>query len=324
MAYLRNLETNAKIYLLNHHSFGRYSKAVDTYIPQLEISRIHAVIKWSGLHWQIRDLSSNGTWLDKKRVPSAQDIIIKEGQTIRFANQENQAWKVENLDGPSNLLLGLNEHSDTIAIGHYHLLPNDKKPLAAIFFCYSRGQWILDTHYNICDVKNDQSEKVITSNDTIEIGAFQWQLLLSIEESQTVKLTTNKANNEHCEFFFDVSLDDKHTKLSLKYEEDKVDLGEHNHHALLLHLARLKAKDAKQGIEDNKQGWINNQQLAKELGIEVTHIDIQIFRARKQIAEAFPSLLNITSLLQRAQGEIRFNCPQAQISQGQNIETLSI
>ena len=321
MAYLRNLHTNEKLYLLNHHIFGRHSGAVDTTIDQPEVSKIHASIKWSGQHWQLCDLSRNGTWLDKRRLPTAENIVLKTGQLISFANQSPHNWQVENLDSPCNLIVGLNECSSTTTLSHYHLIPNDEKPLAAIFLCQTRRQWVLEKYAG--NNSDTEHETIITNNDTIEFAQYKWRLFLDSEQQQTLDLLNNKAKSEQCEFLFEVSLDEEHTQLSLRYQNDKVDLGERSHHYLLLHLARLKAEHANQGIDLKNQGWLNNELLAKELGFDPAHINLLIFRARKQMAEAFPNMLGITDFLQRRRGEVRFNCPQAIVVKGATTERLS-
>lgn len=322
MAYLRNLHSNEKLYLLAHHTFGRRHEAVDTCINQAEISKIHAAIEWNGQHWQIRDLGRNGTWLEQQKLAAAENTVLQTGQVINFANQPQNNWAVENLDAPCNLLLGLNTESPTEALSPYHLLPDSKTPLAALSFCNIRAQWLLEVRCPNISGNEEYGEKIIPANGLIELGRYHWQLFLNAEQAQTLELTDKQARAEDCEFQFEVSLDEEHTQLSLQYQREKVDLGERSHHYLLLHLARLKAQHAKQGLDSKSQGWINNEQLAKELGLEVSHINIQIFRARKQIADAFPDMSGLSELLQRRRGSVRFNCPQAQVAKGENTETL--
>jgi len=319
MAYLRNLQTNDKLHLLTHHTFGRRSDSVDTFIDQLEISKIHAVTEWNGQAWEIRNLGRNGTWVNQQKIPDAKNTALKTGQIINFANQPQNDWRVENLDAPSNLLLGLNDCSITEQLSYYHLLPNSTTPMAALYLCGTRGQWILESHTD--NYKNNGSnETVISHNDYIVIGDYKWQLFLNTEQQQTLDVIDKQTNIDHIAFNFDVSLDEEHTQLKLDHQYETIDLGERSHHYLLLHLARLKAEHANQGVDNKSQGWINNEQLAKELGIDVSHINIQIFRARKQIADEFPGA---TDLLQRRRGEVRFNCSQASISKGDRIESLS-
>lgn len=323
MAYLRNLQSDEKLYLLTHHTFGRHSEALDTCIRSPEISRIHAAIEWSGEHWQIRDLGRNGTWLDQHKLAAAENCTLKLQQTINFANHPQNNWYVENLDAPCNLLLGKNSDSATQALSSYHLLPNSEKPLAALSFSNIRGEWLLEMLSPTFNSSEESEVVIIASHGFIELNHYQWQLFLNTEQTQTLAQINQQARAEDCKFHFEVSLDEEHTQLTICNQSEKISLGERSHHYLLLHLARLKAEHAKQGLHSKSQGWINNELLAKELGIDVSHINILIFRARKQIYHAFPDTLGLTDLLQRRRGAVRFNCPQAQISKGLHTETLS-
>ncbi len=320
MAYLRNLQTNKKLYLHAHHTFGRRREAVDTCISKAEISKIHAAIEWTGQHWQIRDLGRNGTWLDRQKLPTAKNTQLQLGQVINFANQPQNNWGIENLDAPCNLLLGLNAESPTETLTVYHLLPDSTNPLAVLSFCSLRGQWHLQTA--VGNEELDDLERPIPTNGIVEFSHYQWQLFVCTQQEQTVNLMYEQAHAEDCEFHFEVSLDEETTQLSMIYQREKIDLGERSHHYLLLHLARLKAEHAKQGLDAASQGWINNEQLTRELGINISYINIQILRARKQLANAFPGMSGMVDLLQRRRGSIRFNCPQMQISKGGYIAAL--
>lgn len=322
MAYLRNVQTNEVVYLLNHHTFGRRHELVDTCIPQPEISKIHAVIEWKGNQWEIRDLGRNGTWVNQRRLPAAASTVLEAGHIIQFANLPQHEWHVENTDRPANLLLGLNARSSTQhPITQYHLLPDNDNPLAALYLCSNRGHWILEP-LNGGDGGLESAESILAHGDVIELGEHQWRLFINGEPQHTIDLSNRQATTENCEFRFDVSLDEEHIELMLQYQNELIDLGERSHHYLLLHLARVKNKHAQQGLDQKYQGWISNEQLAKELGIGISHINIQIFRARKQISEAFPDMVGITELLQRRRGEVRFNCPLARITKGDHVEIL--
>lgn len=321
MAYLRNLLTGETVYLLNHHTFGRRLETVDTCIPYPEISQIHAVIEWNGRQWEIRDLGRNGTWLNQKKLPSASSVVLEIGHRINFANQPNHEWQIECVAKPANILLGLNEQTSTQPITQYHLLPDIHNPVAALYQCSRRGQWILEP-LNSSDVSIDINETSVNPGDEIELGECRWRLVINGEQQHTVDLTNHQHTSENCEFEFDVSLDEEHIELTLKYQGMVASLGERSHHYLLLHLARLKDQHAQQGLDHTYQGWISNELLARDLGIGVSHINIQIFRARKQISEAFPELFGITDLLQRRRGEVRFNCSLVKINKGDQIEYL--
>ncbi|MCP4986559.1 MAG: FHA domain-containing protein, partial [Colwellia sp.] len=63
MAAILNLnnQINGLGYLNACHCFGRSPTNVDTVINAQEVSRIHAVVEWTGNQWFIRDISNNGT-----------------------------------------------------------------------------------------------------------------------------------------------------------------------------------------------------------------------------------------------------------------------
>lgn len=323
MAYLRSGETQEKQYLLTHHTFGRRSEAVDTLIKRPEISKVHAVIEWSGREWQIRDLSRNGTWVGNQKLNPVQNRALKPDDIIHFAGAGQNSWIVEDLTPPSDLLIGLNEKSSTETLCAYHLLPNSDNPMAALFFCNSRERWVLETLYPCTDTDETNCEVLLTPGEVITLGCYKWQLHLISTEPRTADLTRQSTDINQCVFNFEISLDEEHTRLNLQYRGNKADFGERSHHYLLLHLTRLKIQHANTGVDSENQGWIDNNQLARELGIDVSHINIQIFRARKQMAEAFPDLPGLSALIQRRRGAVRFNCPQAKIIKGKHHETLS-
>lgn len=83
---------------------------------------------------------------------------------------------------------------------------------------------------------------------------------------------------------FRISLDEEHAQLRVSSGQYSVDLGERVHHYCLLTLARRRLHDAGRGIDPTEQGWLHVDELQRMLGIDACHLNIQIFRARKQMA----------------------------------------
>lgn len=322
MAYLINTQTNEKQYLLSHHTFGRRDELVDTCIGKPEVSKIHAVIEWAGQEWHIRSFGRNGTWVNGHRLKPTENHVLKVGQTVHFSDPRQNGWLIENLTPPCDLLVGLNEQSNTQSLSHYHLLPSDEEPLVALFFCSIRRSWVLEHRSTFAGADNEDSIILVDTNDTVEFADYQWRLFLIDNEPQTVDMSEQPSNVNHCAFNFDVSLDEEHVQLCLEHKGQPIDLGERSHHYLLLHLARIKAQHAKDGIDGKNQGWIHNDQLERELGIDNSHINIQIFRARKQIAHAIPNMNGLADLLERRRGAVRFNCSRATITKGEDCESI--
>jgi hypothetical protein len=121
------------------------------------------------------------------------------------------------------------------------------------------------------------------------------------------------------EFIFNLSLDEESTQLELVLGQQKIDLAVRNHHYLLALLARYRAADAAKGLDGKSQGWIYTDILANELGLDATHMNIYIFRLRKQLADSLPNLAGLQNLLERRGGKIRFGCDKFKIYKGEAL-----
>ena len=76
MGYLVESVSGRRTPLRAHHTLGRSADKVDTVISHPAVSRIHAVLEWQDGHWQIRDLSRNGCWVNGRRLPSNESVVL--------------------------------------------------------------------------------------------------------------------------------------------------------------------------------------------------------------------------------------------------------
>ena len=120
----------------------------------------------------------------------------------------------------------------------------------------------------------------------------------------------------------DGDLDEETTQLELR-QQQVLDLAVRTHHYLLLQLARHRAEDAARGLDSKSQGWVYAEDLAAELGLDSTHMNIQIFRARKQLSDMLPDALGQHCLLERRGGKIRFGCEKFKIFKGEQLTLAS-
>lgn len=121
-------------------------------------------------------------------------------------------------------------------------------------------------------------------------------------------------------FHFDVSLDEEHILLKLIQGDTKLDLGERVHHYLLLTLARQRLDDIRHQVDVNEQGWLDLEALSQMLNLDPAHLNIQIHRARKQIAKLDLQLTYLPQVIERRVGSIRFGCPWFTITRGAEDE----
>lgn len=312
MAILRNRVTQRKIYLRAHHVFGR-GRSADTLLENLDASQLHASIRWTGKTWELHDHSRNGTLLDDKLLSNTKGLELRVGSTIGFGREGGAVWLVEDLSAPRNLLWPLGHDEPHIHLGHSNLLPQGLAAELSIHYS-EKGQWICTT---------PEGSWALEDGDEVRFGGKVWCFLLAAEVVSTMDCMTGKAallRRPQPALFFKVSQDEEHAWLELHDAGLHINLGERSHHYALLILARLRLADAQRQLAPHAQGWVELDRLAKMLGLEPGHLNIQIFRMRKQLALAMPPGAHVPELIERRRGSLRFGSLRFRILRGAALE----
>jgi len=286
-------------YLRDYHTFGRRADSVDTLIQHAFISKLHAIIEWREPSWYIKDVSKNGLKLNGKIIPAQKQMPLNKGDVIDFAGMNEVTLTMVNLDAPQAMLINTEQPSETTALAESVLLPNENEPELALYLCPDREQWFAD------DIAKGIEVGPFEHNDTIEIENTTWKFLLVAEDDATTEFDSKQTTLNDIVFRFDLSQDEESTNLTLIENGLEIDLGERSHHYLLVHLLR-------HSLNDNS-GWLDSQLLMKELGLEETHMNIQIFRARKQVSKALPNAVGHSKLIERRRGALRVNISNIEI-----------
>jgi len=148
---------------------------------------------------------------------------------------------------------------------------------------------------------------------------LEWTVFLAETADATELHPEGDAQLSEFEFVFDLSLDEENTELRLLGKDQILDLGERSHHYLLLHLARWRAVEAARGLDQKSQGWIQSDQLTRDIGVEMPHINILIYRAKQQLAQYVDHSMDLNELVERGRGRMRFGCPRFKIYKGQSL-----
>lgn len=313
MAILKNRATQRKIYLRTHHVFGR-GRSADTLLENPDASQLHASVRWTGSAWELRDHSRNGTLLDGALLSNALGPALRVGSTLGFGRDGGAVWVVEDLSAPSNLLWPLGHDSPPIALGYSNLLPQGQGAELSIH-CSEEGQWVCTT---------PQGSWVLEDGDELRFAGQVWCFILAAEVACTMeglfggKGALGRSRPTLC---FNVSLDEEHVWLELRDAEHRLDLGERSHHYALLTLARLRLADAQRHLEGCAQGWVELERLAKMLGMDPGHLNIQIFRMRKQLALLMPPGAHVPELIERRRGSLRLGSLRFRIQRGAQLES---
>lgn len=315
MAYLLDQSTNTCFPLAPHHTFGRLANSVDRLIDKPYISKLHAAIEWTGSHWCLKSLGLNGTWINGSHLNQGDSRDLHIHDDIHFAEIGDPGFTVADLTPPCDMLWPMDQTLDQlkpIPLSRYHLLPDTNNPELALFLDDSTQLWYSEA----LNQEQDPEPRKITDGDQLEFGGIRWQFVQVQIYGPTEAKSSHHLNDYR--FIFHLSLDEETTQLELHHQQT-LDFGARTHNYLLLQLARHRAEDVARGLDGESQGWVYVDQLAAELGLDITHLNIQIFRVRKQLADNLPNVLSQQSLIERRGGKLRFGCDKVTVYKGAKL-----
>lgn len=310
MGSLVNERNGQRVVLRAIHVVGRREMRCDTCLDDKEVSRVHAVLRWNDGHWFIADQSRNGTWVDGRRLASGQAAMLAVGQKLRFGQADSSAWRISELGPPVTVLVPSNPALTPIAMARHNLLPSPTDPQLSLYEA-AQGVWLVD---------DGHTSQPLADGDSVNIAGQSYRLQLA-SDGEVTQASARDRFSELPLLSFQLSLDEEHTCLQVRSGAQQADLGERSHHYGLVTLARKRLADAREGFDLAAQGWLETPQLARMLGIEVTHLNIQIYRARDQLMNALPSVGALTGVVERRRGGLRLgNGIGFEIRRGSELE----
>jgi hypothetical protein len=265
----------------------------------------------------MRDLSTNGTWLNRAKLEKDRQVELAVGDEIQFGNPNGGAYCFQDDTPPANILCPYDKKSfgpdNVISLGPYNLLPHDRAPEVAIY--QSQGLW-----YSERVKAEEPNVRGLDNKDLVEFSGQQWQIHLVAHIEQTRPINRGPSALRELSLVYELSLDEESTHLLVEMSDGKLDLKTRSHHYLTLNLARYRAKDAATGIDPAEQGWVHTDQLTRDLGLDENHVNILIHRARKQLSDLLEETTDATDLVQRRSGKVRLGCPSFRIYKGSKLE----
>jgi hypothetical protein len=139
------------------------------------------------------------------------------------------------------------------------------------------GAWVLD---------RDGGLEPVRSGAEIVAGQRRFRLVLPESHVQTGEIRSPGPAIGRVRLRFAVSRDEEHVSLVALHAGGAIDLGERSHHYMLLTLARARLRDRDRGHTEAEEGWLYHSELARMLAMEPSHLNIAVFRCRRQIGES--------------------------------------
>lgn len=314
MTRIINNNSEEQVTLLIQHIFGRHPSTSHTILENSDASRMHATILWDGEDWLVQDSSSNGTFVNGNPVVRGSMQKLNKGDIIHFASLTGDAWEMLEVIAPKSLLVPVSSGLQTIELDDIAILPNEE--LAEVTLYQSpNGHWVCESQSGI---------SVLKTGDLVGCQGHTWRFIEARASEETTYLASNQLpTSPQVGIFFNVSQNEEHVSFKFKMGEHVYDLGKRNHHYLMLLLARKRLEDREKGVSEAEQGWMDKEQLCKMLGLSENHINILVYRFRKQVISLLPRSLNFPQAIERRTCEIRFAYEDIDISGGAITELAS-
>lgn len=240
------------------------------------VSREHARLRFHLGAWSVRDLNSkNGTFVNERRLgPEVRPLAP--GDALRFGRHV-ETWRVVDLGEPVASAFAPASGERHRAAGGLLALPPGREPPHVVVF---RGP------YRAWRVEVEGREEPIEDQGAIEIEGetFVLELPPTLDDDST-ETVADAPSLARVELGFRVSRDEENVELRVSAPGVARAFPHRAHHYLLLYLARQRLADRGRGEPESSCGWVDAEQMLNDLRCDATAANVQIHRARKQLAE---------------------------------------
>lgn len=267
------------------------------------VSGEHARITWTGRHWEIRDLGSrNGTWVDGRRLEAGQQSKLYQGVKLGFADP-GCAWELIDASGPAACARNLVEGDLHSAADGLLALPPGDEPRLVVYEDID-GRWVGE---------HDGEPGFVEDGSVVVVDGTSWRLHLPTADDLTIDVMDGQLRLDQIALSFAVSSDEEDVRMSIDHPRGREVVKSRVHHYMLLVLARHRLEDARAGVEPGEQGWLYGDDLSRMLRLEDVRLNVQIFRARKELGELGVS--GAAGLIERRKGSKKLRICVSELSE---------
>ncbi|MFW6089218.1 MAG: FHA domain-containing protein [Gemmatimonadota bacterium] len=238
------------------------------------VSREHAVIEWRRGYWRLRDLGSrNGTTINGRACSSSFHELTR-GDVLAFGDPQH-GWTLIDV-GPPPPAAVAEDGTIRVGRGQVLLLPDDVTPELSI--AETADGWFCD---------DGDASREVHGDGTVLTDGRRWNLLLPAKPTDPTTLAG--ASNPHLDDLtatFEFDRTEEYVRLTLHHAANRIALPARAHDYLMLTLARTRVREETEaGLDPVEAGWTDSLALSKALNIAPERLNVQIFRARRAVAE---------------------------------------
>lgn len=263
------------------------SRACEIWLQDPRVSAEHALLRWNDGAWVLQDLASrNGTFVAGRRLATGERVALSAADALGFG--QPGGFRLASAEPPAPFAVPVDGGSPILACNGLLALPDADEPELTLHRDPERG-WALE-----------RAGRVETTHDraVVQTRPGALRLFLPGALSPTEEAGGMAVTIAALELRFRVSRDEGAVELLGFHGQSIIDLKVRAHHSTLLLLARARLRDA--GREPERQGWLAQDDVCQQLGCTLDRLYINIFRIRRQLAEA--GVMDAGNVIERRAG----------------------
>ncbi|MEZ4293625.1 MAG: FHA domain-containing protein [Polyangiaceae bacterium] len=301
MGTLENRTTGERLTLGARCLFGRHPTC-DVRMEDPRVSGEHASLHFRDGRWELRDLGSrNGTFVGDRRLGAGERVTLDEGRVFSLGGP-SVAFVLVEAAAPRVAARHHGTGELRVAVGGLLSLPDDERPLASVFED-ATGRWMIET---------SEERRPVHDQEVIDLEGEVFTLHVPAAEAETWQPSAANASIETVHLRFTVSRDEERVETTVVTGDTSRVLPSRSHHYLLVTLARAWLNEASRPFAE--RGWVGRDALCKMLGTDLNRLNVDIHRARKQLATL--DIQGAANLIERRQdtGEIRIGVRSVEVA----------
>ncbi len=291
MGTLRRTADGMEVLLTTETVVGRLTSCGVCLAPSF-VSLAHALIRWSGSEWELRDLgSTNGTYLEGTRIQSGQTSRLKLGSMLTFGDLP-ETWELIADSPPTPAAIPLDGAAPVhLSAGTIPLFENDE----LVGTIYAEGErWYLEA---------GDSKRELVTGQQFSAGSKQWKFECPNLASLTAEAALDLPRFDTLVLEFTFSRDEEHVEVGFSHAGRRRSVAGRSCLYLALILARQRLNDQRAGQAD--PGWIDVDDVLRMMPEYSSYaaLNVEIHRLRRLFGEC--GVGEPTRIVERRRGQIR-------------------
>lgn len=231
------------------------------------VSSEHCLVFWETQSWRVRDLGSrNGSCINGRPLTPGQPKPLQIGDSLRLGGTD-EVWALCDDEPPEPCAVCEPTGGWRHGLQGLLQLPDDGSPSASIF--EHGGRWVCEGSSSMDRVETEQ---------TVIVNGLPWKLLLPDLPGASDRTEEGSLVLGNLTLRFAVSTNEEHVALELVHGALTREVPSRTYLYTLLVLARRRVRPSSQ---DDPQGWVHTEELARMLRCSREKLNVDIHRLRQ-------------------------------------------